>query len=301
MSGFIDLQVNGYAGVDFNSDDLSDEAFVETCRRLRSDGVDRFLPTIITDDLPVMAARIGRIAEACRSIKEVASVVAGIHVEGPFLSPIEGFIGAHPPQHACQAEVDKAMRLVDAGQGLVRLFTLAPEVDSDCKVIARLTRESIVVAAGHCDASMSQLQRACDAGLAMFTHLGNGCPSMMHRHDNIIQRVLRLSERLAISFIADGHHVPWFALGNYLQCIPDDNIVIVTDAISAAGLGPGFHRLAGQVVEVDQTLAAWAEGHQHFAGCATTMPQMSQMLHAQLGISPERIDRWTRINPGRLL
>jgi N-acetylglucosamine-6-phosphate deacetylase len=301
VSGFIDLQVNGFAGIDFNSDGLSDERILTACRRIREDGVERFLPTIITADLSSMVRRIGRIADAIETDEEVASCVAGIHVEGPFISPLAGFVGAHPAQFACDATVDRVMRLVDAGRGHVRIVTLAPEVRGAVEVTRRLMEDSIVVAAGHSDASIRQLRQAIDAGLGLYTHLGNGCPGQMHRHDNIVQRVLSLSDKIKISLIADGHHVPWFALGNYLRCIPEENIVIVTDAISAAGLGPGMHRLAGQVVEVDANLAAWAEGREHFAGCATKLSQMVSMLSSELNVDTQRIDRWTRINPSQLL
>lgn len=301
MSGYVDLQVNGYAGVDFNDDALTDQAILAVCRRMRDDGVGKFLPTIITDEFQLMIRRITRVAEAVQTHAEVAEVVGGIHVEGPFISPVKGFVGAHPADCVRDASIDLAMQLVDAGRGLVRLVTLAPEVHGAIEVTRHLTDQSIIVAAGHSDASVAQLHAAIDAGLKLFTHLGNGCPGQMHRHDNIIQRVLSLAGQIKISFIADGHHIPWFALGNYLRTVPDENIVIVTDAISAAGLGPGFHRLAGQMVEVDQHLAAWAEGHQHFAGCATTMPQMAEMLASRLQIDAERIDRWTRINPTALL
>ncbi len=301
MSGFVDLQVNGYYGVDFNSDDLTDEAILTACRQMRSDGVTSFLPTIITDQIDAMVRRIRRVADAAQTHAEIAEIVAGIHVEGPFISPEPGFVGAHPADCVREPSIELAEQLVEAGRGRVRLLTLAPEMHGSVEVTRWLCERSIVVAAGHCDASIAQLRQAIDAGLSMFTHLGNGCPGQMHRHDNIVQRVLSLSEHLKISFIADGHHVPWFALGNYLKCVPEQNIVIVTDAIGAAGLGPGFYRLAGQMVEVDQHLAAWAEGHQHFAGCATTMPQMAEMLAGRLGIDAERIDRWTRINPMELL
>lgn len=301
MTGFIDLQVNGYRGVDFNQDQLSDDDIVACCRALREDGVAQFLPTVITDDLRVMCRRIRRIADAASSNMEVAAMVAGIHVEGPFISPEPGFVGAHPAKHACQPRIDDALRLIESGQGLVRLVTLAPELTDAAAVTARLVEEGIVVAGGHSDASSDDLQRAIDHGLSMYTHLGNGCPGEMHRHDNIIQRVLSFGNRLAISFIADGHHVPFFALGNYLRMLPPENIVIVTDAISAAGLGPGEHWLAGQTVQVDENLAAWASGRQHFAGCATTMPHMVTLLKQHLAATDQDIHQWTIENPRRLL
>lgn len=301
MSGYFDIQVNGYGGVDFNSDDLTNDAILSACQQMRDDGVASCLPTVITDQISSMTRRIKRLVAAAESNADVATMFAGIHVEGPFISPAPGFVGAHPADCVREATIDLAKQLLEAGNGMVRLVTLAPEMTGTIEVTRWLSDQSIVVAAGHSDASVTQLRHAIDAGLKLFTHLGNGCPGQMHRHDNIVQRVLSLADQIMISFIADGHHVPWFALGNYIKCVSDDNIVIVTDAISAAGLGPGFHRLAGQVVEVDQHLAAWAEGHQHFAGCATTMPQMAEMLADRLGISSDRIDQWTRINPMRLL
>jgi N-acetylglucosamine-6-phosphate deacetylase len=159
----------------------------------------------------------------------------------------------------------------------------------------------VIVAAGHSDASRDQLRRAIDQGLSMYTHLGNGCPALLPRHDNIVQRVLSLSEQLTVSFIADGHHVPMFALRNYLQCIPSHHIVIVTDAISAAGLGPGRFELSGQIVEVDAGGAAWAAGRTHFAGSAATFPQMVNILKRDLAASDRDIRQWTELNPSRLL
>lgn len=300
MSGFVDIQVNGYAGVDFNSDGLTDEQFVAVCEQLRRDGVRSLLPTVITDRLEAMASRIERIAMAAEQIPQVAEMVAGIHVEGPFISPVTGYVGAHPVDCVCDATDSAAMRLIDAGRGRVRLLTLAPEAPGAIEVTRRLADEGILVAGGHSDASRDQLQQAIDAGMSLFTHLGNGCPPQMHRHDNIVQRVLSVSERLTISFIADGHHVPWFALGNYLRLVPDDRIVIVTDAITAAGLGPGEYRLGGQTVYVDEDLAAWGAERKQFAGCATTMPQMVQLLQSELGIDDARIERWTQHNPAAL-
>ncbi|KAA5546984.1 N-acetylglucosamine-6-phosphate deacetylase [Roseiconus nitratireducens] len=301
MSGFVDVQVNGYAGVDFNSDDLTPELLRSACQRLRADGVASFFPTIITDDASSMMRRISRITSAVEKDAQIAELVAGIHVEGPFLSREKGFVGAHPPQHVMDAGVDLAMRLVDAGRGMVRLLTLAPESPGSSAVIRRLAEEKVIVAAGHTDASLDQLDQAIDAGLTMFTHLGNACPALVHRHDNIVQRGLAFADRLDISFIADGHHVPFFALANYLSRVPSERVVIVTDAISAAGLGPGTYRLAGQEVEVDPDLSAWAKGREHFAGCATTMPRMAELLKQKLHASDDQIDAWTRRNPGRLL
>ncbi|MCC9600134.1 N-acetylglucosamine-6-phosphate deacetylase [Stieleria sp. JC731] len=301
MNGFIDLQVNGYAGVDFNSDDLAIEDIAAVCDKLKTVGTAVFLPTIITADLDAMQSRIAKIADAIESDPSVAAMMGGIHVEGPFISCEAGYIGAHPADAACDATEDAISRLLDAGRGYIRLVTLAPEVAGAVSATKRLADQGITVAGGHSNATLDQLHAAIDAGMTMFTHLGNGCPVTMHRHDNIINRVLACADQLRISFIADGHHVPWFAMRNYMNNIPDQNIIIVTDAISAAGLGPGKHRLADQWVEVDPSLAAWGEGRKQFAGCATEMPRMVTMLMEQKIASEDQIKRWTVDNPARVL
>ena len=301
MAGFVDLQVNGYAGVDFNSDRLSDEQAVAVCSRLRDDGTGSILATIITAPIEAMIARITRVADLIDRIPEVASMIAGIHVEGPFINPADGFVGAHPPAAVIPPTLEDAGRLIEAGRGHVRLLTLAPELDPGAAVTQWLADSDIVVAAGHCDASIDDLRRGIDNGIKLFTHLGNGCPGLLPRHDNIIQRVLSLSDQLMVSLIADGHHVPPPALRNYLRCIPHENIVIVTDAISAAGLGPGRYELFDQIVEVDEDGAAWAQCRTHFAGCAATFPQMIDVLKDQVGASDANIDQWLRENPSRLI
>jgi N-acetylglucosamine-6-phosphate deacetylase len=301
MSGFVDLQVNGYGGVDFNADHLSDEDANCVTERLAADGVSSALATIITAPIDAMARRIARVAELIETAPEFARIIAGIHIEGPFISAREGYVGAHPAAHVIPAKMEAANRLLDSGRGHVKLLTLAPESDADAVVTRSLSDRGVLVAAGHCDASLDQLHQSIDAGLALFTHLGNGCPARMHRHDNIIQRVLSIGDRLSISFIADGHHVPPFALKNYLKLVPDQNIIIVSDAISAAGLGPGHYELAGQIVDVDQDGAAWSADRTHFAGCATALPAMVKILEDKVGIDPAVSRRWMKDNPQRLL
>lgn len=301
MSSDVDLQVNGYAGVDFNADSLDTQTVTDVCRRMADDGVAEALATVITAPLEAMCHRITRIAELIETVPAIAKVIRGIHVEGPFISPHDGFVGAHPKACVMRADRQPMGQLLDAGRGHVRLVTLAPEMDDNAALTRWLSDQGIIVAAGHSDASLDQLRRSLGAGLKLFTHLGNGCPAQLPRHDNIIQRVLSLADRLMISFIADGHHIPPMALGNYLKCVPAENVVIVTDAISAAGLGPGRYHLGEQIVEVDEAGAAWSADRTHFAGSAATMPVMRAVLADQLGFEPDTIDRWTATNPRRLL
>lgn len=300
-AGYFDLQVNGYAGVDFNGDELTPESLNHACLAMRADGVGQFLATIITDELPAMERRLARLA-ACRAASPLAAeMVAGIHIEGPFISREPGYVGAHPAAAARPATRDAAARLLDAAAGLVRIVTLAPEQDADADVTAWLAAQGVCVSAGHCNPTLDQLERSLDAGLAMFTHLGNGCPLQMHRHDNVVQRVLSLAERLWICFIADGVHVPLVALGNYLKLVGPERAIVVSDAVAAAGMGPGVYTLAGQPVVVDEQLATWAADRSHLVGSACTMRQMEANLAGPLGLSATMIAQLTTINPQRAL
>jgi len=300
-TGIIDLQVNGYAGVDFNADALTADDLHAACLQLRADGVAGILATMITDELDAMASRIRRIAELRDADPLAADVIRGIHVEGPFLSDRDGFVGAHPPAAVRDADLDAAKRLLDAGGGLIRIVTLAPERDADQAVTRSFVDAGVRVAAGHTDASLDQLRAAIDAGLSMFTHVGNGCPMMLHRHDNIIERVLSLADRLWLSFIADGAHVPYPALGNYLRCAGLERCIIVTDAIAAAGLGPGRYPLGGQTVEIGDDGVAWAPDRSHFVGSAATMGGVLAGLRAQLALTDDQLALLTQQNPAAVL
>jgi N-acetylglucosamine-6-phosphate deacetylase len=298
-SGYFDLQVNGYGGVDFNVDELTAEQLNRACERLAADGVDRILATVITDSLDAMAKRIGAIVSLRARDKLVERMIAGIHIEGPFINETTGYRGAHPLDAVRPATRDAMKMLLDAGGGLVRLVTLAPERDPDLHVTTMLTKAGVVVSAGHCDPTLDQLEAAADAGLSMFTHVGNGCPMHgMHRHDNIIQRALSLSDRIWMCFIADGFHVPFVALKNYLRAAGLDRCIVVTDAIAPAGLGPGRYTLGRWELLIGADMVARAPDGSHFVGSAISMPESTRRLRDELGLSEAQRDQLTRINPG---
>ncbi len=296
-----DLQVNGYAGVDFNDDDLNAEKLATVCAALKEDGVAGILATVITDDLDLMCGRIARLVQLREEDPEWSEMIRGIHIEGPFLNETPGFIGAHPVAHARVAEVSAMDRLLDAAEGLTRIVTLAPERDHGFSVTRYLATRGVCVAAGHCDPSLDELRGAIDAGLRMFTHLGNGCPMNLDRHDNIIQRVLALREELWISFIPDGAHVPFTTLRNYLDLLGPGRVVMVTDAIAAARMGPGDYRFLGRDVKIGEDLVARAPDGSHLIGSTVTMPGIAGNLSRELGFSEEDIRKVLVENPGTVI
>lgn len=300
-AGFVDLQVNGYAGVDFNQDALTPQAFHRACAQMEADGVSSFLGTIITDGADAMCHRLAALARLREADPLARRLMTGVHIEGPFLNGADGYRGAHPRDAIRPADPDLMQRLLDAADGLTRIVTLAPEADAGMRVVRLLSGMGIRVAAGHSDASLDELRAAIDAGLSMYTHLGNGCPMHMHRHDNIVQRVLSLGGRLWLTFIADGAHVPFVALGNYLRLAGYDRCLVVSDAIAPAGLGPGRYTLGRLEVVVDADMVPRAPDRSHFVGSAVTMRQSAENLRTALGLPSEVVRRLTVENPARAL
>jgi N-acetylglucosamine-6-phosphate deacetylase len=298
---YFDLQVNGYGGIDFNQDDLTDENLHRACRKLRGDGVDGILATIISEHIDIMCARLARLAASRNKNPLARELIHGIHIEGPFLNETPGYHGAHPADAMKIAKLDDAKRLFDASQGLLRLFTLAPERDPGFATTSWLAKQNIIVSAGHTDASLDQLKAAIDAGLSLFTHVGNGCPMTgMHRHDNIIQRALHLHDRLWLCFIADLVHVPAVALKNYLE-LAGERAIVVTDAIAPAGLGPGRYTLGRWDLLIGDDMVARAPDGSHFVGSAITMKQNHENLRSRLGLSEQRCRQLLIDNPRRAI
>ncbi len=297
--GFFDLQVNGFAGVDFNAGTLDAESVEAMCARLLQSGVDGILVTLITDSLPFMAARLKRLVQLRQELPLLRKVMRGFHIEGPFINPADGYRGAHPADSVLTADVAAMQELLDAANGLTRLVTLAPECDPGLKVTRMLADSGVVVSAGHSNASMDTLKAAIDAGLTMFTHLGNGCPSSLPRHDNIIQRVLSLRERLWLCFIADGAHIPFFALKTYLDLVGTDRAIVVTDAMAGASMGPGRYRLGRLELDIGEDLIARSPGGFHLAGSTITMEGSLQNLIGKLGFSREIAWKLVSENPRR--
>lgn len=298
---YVDLQVNGFQGIDFNQPTTTVAQLRLAAQAMIAEGVQQALPTLITGSIEYMSQCMATLCQAMAQDDLCAQVFSGIHLEGPFLSRKPGFIGAHPPQHALDACIKSLEQLIMAGEGRVKLVTLAPEVDVDGALTRYLVERGIIVSAGHTDASVEDLERCIDAGLRLFTHLGNACPPEMHRHDNIIYRALRCSDRLRYTLIADGFHIPKTLFQNLLQWVKLSHLAIVSDAISAAGLGPGTYRLAGREVTIGADKAARDPSGKHFVGAASSMLDADRWLANSLGLDLETRRQLLHQNPGNWL
>jgi len=301
MTNYLDLQINGCWGIDFNIEGLSFDDWNLACHRLEQAGTTQFLPTIITDSIDSMVKKIERLADLCELKPAGAARAVGIHVEGPFISPVPGYIGAHPKNYAISASLEVAKRLVDAGRGWVKMVTLAPEMDPSAETVQYLAKQGILVAAGHTNASLEQLKKAIDCGLRCFTHLGNGCPADLPRHDNILHRVMSLRDELSVTLIADGYHLPMWMLRMLIDWFGEERSVIVSDAISAAGLPSGYHTLGDRRVWVGDDGVPRSEDRSHFVGSGATLDQMMTLLRKENYWTDECFEKLFAKNAAKLL
>ena len=184
--GLWDLQVNGYAGQSFSSPELTPPKVVEIGRTMLRFGVTRFLPTLVTERQDVLLHSLRTIDQACRADPRLDRQVAGIHLEGPYISSLDGPRGAHPPSCCREPDWDEFQRLQEAASGRIRLLTMAVEFASTAEFIARVAASGVLVAIGHTAADSCQIRRAVDAGARLSTHLGNGAHRLLPRHPNYL-------------------------------------------------------------------------------------------------------------------
>lgn len=263
----VDLQINGYAGVDFQQNDVSEEQLLHAAGALRRDGCAHFLLTLITDDWPRLLARLTRFKKLRDESTELREAIIGWHIEGPFLSDKPGFRGAHNPALMRDPTANDIRELRDATGSDRVLITIAPERDGALEAIQLATSLGIRVSLGHTDADAEILRRAVAAGATGFTHLANGCARELDRHDNILWRVCD-TEGLTVSFIADGIHVPGMPFRLLHQLLNKRSVYYTTDAMAAAGAGPGRYRLGELELEVGEDQIVRQPGQTNFAGSA---------------------------------
>lgn len=246
--GLIDIQFNGYGGQEFSSPHLTPEKVAEITRTLDTFGVTRYCPTLTTKSLEVMQHALRTIVAACESSSQLARRIAGIHLEGPYLSTEDGARGVHPRPYCRRPDWDEFQRLQEAAAGRIRLLTMAVEFDHAPAFISRVTETGVIVAIGHTAANSAQIRAAVDAGARMSTHLGNGSHPMIRRHSNYIWDQLA-EDRLQAGLIVDGHHLPPEVVKTFVRAKTPERCILVSDIAGQAGLPPG--RYDGDLCDVE--------------------------------------------------
>jgi N-acetylglucosamine-6-phosphate deacetylase len=298
--GLIDIQINGYDGVDFNDPDTNTEQIVAAARKLWRTGVTAFCPTIITESFDHISKCIFNLVRAADESPEFARAMIGIHVEGPFISPEDGPRGAHPKQHTRAPDWDEFQKWQDAARGRIRVVTMAPEWPGAIDFVKRAAASGVVVAIGHTAATPAQIADAARAGARLSTHLGNGSHAKIDRHPNYIWEQLA-NDDLWASFIVDDHHLPPSVVKCFLRSKGVARSILVTDAIAAAGKPAGRYRLGNVEVEVTPARRVNLPGAPYLAG---SVLEMHEAVAKTVQCSDATLDdalRMASANPAELL
>jgi N-acetylglucosamine-6-phosphate deacetylase len=298
-AGFVDLQVNGYAGFDFNAKDVSTDTVTGLVDAMLAHGVTCFAPTLITAPEEEICSRLKPIAAARDSNSRAAACIPFVHVEGPHISPLDGYRGAHPADAVRPPSIAEFERWQEAAGGIVGLVTLSPHFSESAEYIAALVKRGVHVAVGHTHASSEQIKRAVDAGASLSTHLGNGIAQEIPRHRNPIWSQLA-DDRLTATFIADGHHLPAEVLSVMLRVKGITRSILVSDSVVLAGMPAGIYTtpVGGQVeLRADGRLCVL--GSELLAGSTTSLAQCVGKVVRMTGMPLSDALTMVTTNPGR--
>ena len=246
--GLVDLQVNGHGGQEFSSPALSPQKVLQIAETMASFGVVRFCPTLTTQSYEVLRHALRAVAQACESFPQAARMIAGIHLEGPYIASEDGPRGAHPLEHCRRPDWDEFQRLQEASAGRIRIHTMSVEFEESAEYIGRVVHSGVVVAIGHSAADSAQIRRAVDAGVRMSTHLGNGSHRTLPRYPNYLWDQLA-EDRLVASIIVDGYHLPPAVVKTFVRAKTPSRCILVSDMSGLTGLPPG--RYASDLCDVE--------------------------------------------------
>jgi N-acetylglucosamine 6-phosphate deacetylase (EC 3.5.1.25) len=299
--GLVDLQVNGFQGVDFNHFPFSEQDVLNATHALWQQGVTSFMPTVITAQPGEIAQALQRLASACEHYSDVALAVPGFHLEGPFLSPEDGPRGAHPREAICAPDVFLFESWQRAAQQRIGLLTLSPEWPQSSELIQHCVKQQVRVAIGHTSASAAQIHDAVLAGASLSTHLGNGAHLQLPRHPNYIWQQLA-EDALAATLIADGDHLPAEVLKVFLRA-KGEQALLVSDVTCFAGQPPGIYdsAIGGRVQLSAEGRLSMADAPQLLAGSARGLLDGVNFLLRQQLASLQQAIEMASIRPARQL
>ncbi|MFI6098547.1 N-acetylglucosamine-6-phosphate deacetylase [Lentzea sp. NPDC051213] len=274
VPGFVDIHCHGGGGDAFTS---SDPAKVRRAAAAhRKHGTTTLLASLVSRPVPELADQVSALAELVQE-----GVVAGIHMEGPFLSAAR--CGAHDPAILCPPEQTAVTKLLDAGKGTIRMITIAPELEGAVNAVRQLVDNNVIAAIGHTDATEAQVRPAVDAGASVATHLFNGMRPLHHREPGPIGALLD-DERVTVELICDLVHLHPTAVRLAARHAGTGRTVLITDAIAAAGVGDGVYDIGGLEVRVVDGVPTLAGGVS-LAGSTLTMDMAFRNAVNSCGLS----------------
>ena len=299
LPGLVDLQVNGFRGVDFSGADLTEADCVRAFRELRSAGTTAFLPTLITSPAGIYQRNLPILAKVMDE-EDFQGRTLGIHLEGPFISTQDGARGAHTAQWVRPPDVAYLEELIRLANGKLRLLTLAADQNGAEELARFATDRGVTVSLGHHMADERDLEKLVKVGAKALTHLGNGVPALLSRHQNPVWAGLA-NDDLSATIIADGHHLPPSLLKTIIRTKGAERCIVISDASPLAGLPPGEYWSMGAQVRLEANGKLYNPATGYMAGSSATILDCANHL-ASLGlVVPNALIRMLFYNPLRLL
>lgn len=244
--GFIDVQINGYAGKSFTEEGLTVEDVKRVTQGLWKEGVTTYLPTIITSAKATIIENLQTLNKSLED-ESISNSVPGFFLEGPYISPLDGFRGAHNAKYIRSPDWDEFEMFIQASGNNIVKITLAPELDGAMDFIVKCKQNNIMVAIGHHNGNAEQIHLAAQKGASISTHLGNGCANTIHRHNNPLWAQMA-DDRLTPTIIADGFHLNPDELMVFYKVKGPDNLLLISDVTKLAGMPPGEYMWDGKKV-----------------------------------------------------
>lgn len=309
--GLIDIQVNGYSSISFSLEgntgadleegsSLTIEDVRKVTKALWKEGVTSYFPTLTTNSQNLLLKNFATLAEA-KDDPSLLGSIPGFHLEGPYISAIDGYRGAHPKEYVRNPDWNQFIELYNAANQKILLITLAPEVDGSSEFIKKCKEKGIIISLGHHNGSSKIIKQAIDYGAGLATHLGNGCAPLMNRHNNPLWPQLA-DNRLMISIIADSFHLPPEILQVFFSAKGYENIILISDMTSFAGLPPGQYK-----IKTGETIEKTSDGNLKFSGqegglygSASTLPKGVTHMMKVTGCSLANAIQMAAYNPARL-
>ena len=299
-SGLVDLQANGFAGVDFNSPGITTQTLQIAFEAMLASGVTTCLPTLISASEQRLETCFSALENSRQSCQLAKKMIAGYHLEGPFISPHPGFSGYHPVEAIGDVDQDMFRRLQEKAGGRICLVTLAPEVRGAIPFIEHLVSKGIIVAVGHTASGPDKIREAVEAGAMLSTHLGNGTIAELPKNNNPI--IVQLSEdKLCASFIADGYHLSPDVLKVYLRAKESKRTILITDATAGAAAEPGIYHLGDLELFLESEPVIYNKKTSRPTGSAVTLDQCVRNVMQWYKVPLDEAVTWASFNPLQLL
>lgn len=295
--GFIDQQVNGYVTVGFAQPDLDVEKIREATGLMYKTGVTTYLPTVITSSKERLLRNFKILAAAAKE-PDLSYTIPGFHLEGPYISPVDGFRGAHSEQWVHPPDWNEFMEIYEAADEKIIQVSLAPEVEGAIDFIKRCRELNITVALAHHNGSADQIRDAVQAGASLVTHLGNGLANNINRHNNPLWPQLAYDE-LAVSLIADGFHLTPEQMRVFYRAKTAERTILVSDMTELAGMEPGEYEWDNKTVVLEPEGVIKYPAQNVLAGAAAPLIQGIGNIMEFTGCTLEEAVHMATRNPAR--